>query len=116
MYTSDPADAFWGMNTDLTTSPECDVTGWKGDGRAPDEELARINEKIIELDESLDQDRRRALTLELEEYMVNERTTAFQLGIMNVAWPNRREVKGVRYYNLGTYSQQRLHDRVWLVE
>ena len=32
---------------------------------------------------------------------------------MNVAWPNRWEVKGVRYYNLGTYSQQR-HDRIWL--
>ena len=38
------------------------------------------------------------------------------LGIMNVAWPNRWEVKGVRYYNLGTYSQQRLHDRVWLAD
>ena len=116
VYTSDAADAFWGMNTDLTTSPECDVTGWKGDGRAPDEELARINAKIIELDESLDQDRRRELALELEEYMVNERTTAYQLGVMNVAWPNRTEVKGVRYYNLGTYSQQRLHDRVWIVQ
>ena len=61
----------------------------EGDGRAPDEELARINAKIIELDESLDQDRRRELALELEEYMVNERTTAYQLGVMNVAWPNR---------------------------
>ena len=116
VYTSDPADAFWGMNTNLTTSPDCEVTGWKGDGRAPDEELARVNSLIIELDERLYQDRRRELALELEEYMVNERTTAYQLGIMNVAWPNRSSVKGVRYYNLGTYSQQRLHDRVWLVE
>ena len=71
---------------------------------------------IIELDTSLDQDRRRALTLELEEYMVDERATAYQLGTMNVAWPNRWEVKGVRYYNLGTYSQQRLHDRIWLAD
>ena len=116
VYTSDPSDAFWGMHTGLSTSPECDVTGWKGDGRAPDEELDRINNMIDELDTSLDQDRRRELTLELEEYMVNERTTAYQLGVMNVAWPNRREVKGVRYYNLGTYSQQRLHDRVWIAE
>ena len=116
VYASDPSDAFWGMHTELTTSPECDVTGWKGDGRSPDEELARINSMIIELDTSLDQDRRRALTLQLEEYMVNERATAYQLGTMNVAWPNRWEVKGVRYYNLGTYSQQRLHDRVWLAD
>ena len=56
------------------------------------------------------------VALELEEYMVNERTTAYQLGVMNVAWPNRTEVKGARYYNLGTYSQQRLHDRVWIVQ
>ena len=48
--------------------------------------------------------------------MVNERATAYQLGTMNVAWPNRWEVKGVRYYNLGTYSQQRLHDRIWLAD
>ena len=116
VYTSDPADAFWGMHTELTTSPACDVTAWKGDGRAPDEELARVNSKIIELDTSLDQDRRRVLALELEEYMVNERATAYQLGTMNVAWPNRWEVKGVRYYNLGTYSQQRLHDRIWLAD
>jgi ABC-type transport system substrate-binding protein len=115
-YASDPADAFWGMHTSLTTSPECDVTGWKGDGRAPDEELDRINGMIDELDTSLDQDRRRVLALELEEYMVNERTTAYQLGVMNVAWPNRWELKGNRYYNLGTYSQQRLHDRLWLAE
>jgi len=116
VYTSDPSDAFWGMNTNLTTSPECDVTGWKGDGRASNEELARVDAMIDELDTSLDQSRRRELALELERYMVEERTTAYQLGVMNVAWPNRVELKGNRYYNLGTYSQQRLHDRLWLAE
>ncbi len=116
VYTSDPSDAFWGMHSGLTTSAECDIVGWKGNGRAPAEELARIDGLIDELDRSLDQERRAELALQLEEYMVNERTTAYQLGVMNVAWPNRKEVKGVRYYNLGTYSQQRLHDRVWLAE
>ena len=116
VYTSDPSDAFWGMHSGLTTSSECDIVGWKGDGRAPAEELTKIDGLIDELDRSLDQARRAELALELEEYMVNERTTAYQLGVMNVAWPNRKEVKGVRYYNLGTYSQQRLHDRVWLTE
>ena len=116
VYTSDPSDAFWGMHSGLTTSSECDIVGWKGDGRAPAEELTKIDGLIDELDRSLDQARRAELALQLEEYMVNERTTAYQLGVMNVAWPNRKEVKGVRYYNLGTYSQQRLHDRVWLTE
>ena len=78
--------------------------------------MTKIDGLIDELDRSLDQARRAELALQLEEYMVNERTTAYQLGVMNVAWPNRKEVKGVRYYNLGTYSQQRLHDRVWLTE
>jgi ABC-type transport system substrate-binding protein len=116
VYASDPSDAFWGMNSDLTTNPECEILGWKGDGRAPAEETARIDAMIIELDTSLDQVRRRELALELERYMVEERTTAYQLGVMNVAWPNRVELKGNRYYNLGTYSQQRLHDRLWLAE
>ena len=45
-----------------------------------------------------------------------ERLTSATLGSMNVAWPTRRELRGVRFYNLGTPSQQRLTDRMWLVE
>jgi len=116
VYSSDPSDAFWGMHSGLTTNPECNVYGWKGDGRAPDDEIARIDTLIMELDTTLDQDRRRVLALQLEEYLVNERAISMQLGVMNVAWPNRWELKGNRYYNLGTYSQQRLHDRLWLSE
>jgi hypothetical protein len=116
VYSSDPSDAFWGMHSGLTTNPECNVYGWKGDGRAPDDEIARIDTLIMELDTTLDQDRRRVIALEVEEYLVNERAISMQLGVMNVAWPNRWELKGNRYYNLGTYSQQRLHDRLWLVQ
>ena len=116
VYSSDPSDAFWGMHSGLTTNPECNIYGWKGDGRAPDDEIARIDTLIMELDTTLDQDRRRVLALQLEEYLVNERAISMQLGVMNVAWPNRWELKGNRYYNLGTYSQQRLHDRLWLSE
>jgi len=115
-YSADPSDAAWGWHTEWTTNPACDVKGWKGDGEASEAESAKVNAWIEELDVSLDQDRRQDLIWMLEEYIVNERTTAFHLGTMNVAWPNRWELKGNRYYNLGTYSQQRLHDRLWLAQ
>ncbi|MDA0989090.1 MAG: hypothetical protein O2783_08260, partial [Chloroflexi bacterium] len=113
---SDPSDAFWGNHTEWTTNPQCEVDGWTGEGAAPAEELAKVNAWIEELDTSIDQARRRALALQIEEYLVNERTTSLNLGTMNVAWPNRWELKGARYYNLGTYSQQRLLDRMWLAQ
>ena len=116
VYASDISDAAWGWHSEWTTNPNCDYAGWKGDGEAPAAELAKVNAWVEELDTSLDQVRRRELAIQVEEYIVNERTTAFHLGTMNVAWPNRWELKGNRYYNLGTYSQQRLHDRLWLAQ
>jgi ABC-type transport system substrate-binding protein len=116
VYSSDPSDAFWGTHSEWTTSPECLVTGWKGDGKASADELAKVNGWIEDLDTNLDQTKRLGLARQIEEYLVNERVTSVQLGVMNVAWPNRWELKGNRYYNLGTYSQQRLHDRLWLTE
>ena len=71
---------------------------------------------LEEADSTLDDARRAELLREIELYMVNERLTSATLGSMNVAWPVRRELKGVRFYNLGTPSQQRLTDRMWLVE
>jgi ABC-type transport system substrate-binding protein len=117
VYIPDPADAFWAVHSKLTTKPECYINGWKGgDGVPPQEELDRVDAMMDEVDTSLDQDRRRELSRQLEKYMVEERVTAANLGTMNVAWPNRWELKGNRYYNLGTYSQQRLHDRLWLAQ
>ena len=92
-----------------------DDPGWTGKGPIPQEEWDRLNALIEELDVTLDRERGEEITRELELYLY-ESAVHTPLGIMNVAWPNRVEAKGVRYYNLGTYSQQRLHDRVWLVE
>jgi hypothetical protein len=115
VYLPDPSDAFWAVHSKLSTKPECYIKAWKGgDGAPPQDELDRLDAIMDEVDTSLDQARRQELVRELEKYMVEERVTAANLGTMNVAWPNRWELKGNRYYNLGTYSQQRLHDRLWL--
>jgi hypothetical protein len=114
-YIVDPSDAFTGVHSKLTTeSPICTVSGFKTGDR--ESNWAKVDALIEELDTTLDQARRHVLTRELELYMVNERTTAPQLGTMNTAWPNRPELKGVHYYQLGTYSQQRLTDRIWLAK
>jgi ABC-type transport system substrate-binding protein len=115
-YASDPSDTFWQVSTKLSTKPECYINGWKGDGVPSRAELDRIDALVTELDESLDEARRTELVRELELYMGNERLAQATMGTMNVAWPNRWELKGNRYYNLGTYSQQRLHDRLWLTQ
>jgi hypothetical protein len=115
-HVTDPADAFWKVHSKWTGFELCRRTGWKGTGATPAEEQARLDAKIEELDTSLDQARRRQLTRELELYLVNERTIAPHLGLMLTAWPNRFELKGVHYYNLGTYGQQRLTERVWLAK
>ncbi|MQF99071.1 MAG: hypothetical protein FI729_06105 [SAR202 cluster bacterium] len=116
VYASDPSDAFWGVHSEWTTSEKCLHTGWKGDGEASADELAKVNGWVEDLDTNLDQAKRLELARKIEAYLVEERSTAAILGVMNVAWPNRWELKGNRYYNLGTYSQQRLHDRLWLNE
>ncbi|MFH1560141.1 MAG: ABC transporter substrate-binding protein [Chloroflexota bacterium] len=116
-YIEDPADAFWGAHTVWGANPPCAKEGYKDTGTETKEEAnARTNAMIEELDTTLDQDRRHVLARELNLYMVNERTTAPGVGTMNVAWPNRREVKGVYYFNLGTYGQQGLHERIWLAQ
>ena len=114
--TADPGDALNGLHSTRTGKPSCYILGYKGKGAAPDEEIARVDAMLGEADSTLDPVRRAELLREIELYMVNERLTSATLGSMNVAWPVRRELKGVRFYNLGTPSQQRLTDRMWLVE
>jgi hypothetical protein len=114
--TSQPGDALNGLHSTRTGKPSCYIVGWKGDGVASDEEVARIDAMLEEADSTLDDARRFELLRELELYMMNERLTSATLGSMNVAWPTRKELRGVRFYNLGTPSQQRLTDRMWLVE
>ena len=55
-------------------------------------EKGRVNGWIEELDTSLDQAKRLELARKIETYLVEERVTSVQLGTMNVAWPNRREI------------------------
>jgi hypothetical protein len=114
--TADPGDALNGLHSERTGKPSCYILGYKGSGVAPDDEIARVDAMLVEADSTLDDARRAVLLREIELYMVNERLTSATLGSMNVAWPVRRELKGVRFYNLGTPSQQRLTDRMWLVE
>jgi len=60
--------------------------------------------------------RRAELTRYLEVYMIEERTTAAVFGGMASAWATGPNLQGVHYYNLGTYSQQRLLDYMWISE
>jgi ABC-type transport system substrate-binding protein len=113
---SDPADAFWRLHSRWSTHELCRRTGWKGTGVTPAEEQAKLDALVEELDTSLDQARRRQLARELELYQINEQTIAAQLGVMNVAWANLIPLKGVHYYHLGTYSQHRLTDYLWLAK
>jgi hypothetical protein len=117
-YSPDPSDAHVQTHSKLATWDRCEIRGWKGtdEGKDLEAELARIDALIDEMDVSRDQVRRQEISRYLELYMINERTTAGVLGVMNSAWANRFELKGVHYYNLGTYSQQRLTDRIWLGE
>ena len=115
-YTGDLSDGLVQVHSEWATRPECYQKGWKGDGVPPQDELDKVDAWIEELDVMLDQEARSELGSTIEKYLVEERTLWATLGVMNVAWPNRWELKGNRYYNLGTYSQQRLHDRLWLSE
>jgi ABC-type transport system substrate-binding protein len=115
-YIHDPADAFRYVHSKLGSHELCRQTGWKGTGVTPAEEQARLDVIIEEVDTSLDHERRQKLSRELELYLYNERTINMQLGVMNSAWPNRNELKGVRYYRLGTYAQQPLTYRIWLAK
>ena len=115
-YIGHAIDGLWKIHSQWRDREICrDDPGWTGRGPIPEEEWARLDGLIEELDATLDRKRGEEITRELELYLY-ESAVHTPLGIMNVAWPNRREAKGVRYYNLGTYSQQRLHDRIWLVE
>jgi ABC-type transport system substrate-binding protein len=117
-YITDPSDTFAQMHSKLTTATPCYIRGWKGtdEGKDLETELARVDALIDQQDVMLDQVKRLELARELELYMGAERLAQATMGTMNVGWPNRPELKGVYYFNLGTYSQQRLLDRMWLAE
>ena len=115
-YIEHAIDGLWKVHSQWHGREDCrDNPGWTNDGPIPADEWAKLDVLIEELDVTQDRARGEELVRELELYLY-ESAVHTPLGIMNVAWPNRREAKGVRYYNLGTYSQQRLTDRVWLVE
>ena len=115
-YIEHAIDGFLKIHSEWHSRENCrDDPGWTGTGPIPAEKSAELNALIEELDVTQDRARGEEITRELELYLWESAVHA-PLGIMNVAWPNRVEAKGVRYYNLGTYSQQRLHDRVWLTE
>jgi hypothetical protein len=113
-YIVDPSDAFWGLHSKWTNAQLCLIAGFKTGDR--DSNWAKVDALIEELDTSLDQARRHQLARELEIYVVQERTTSPNLGTMNVVWANLFELKGVHFYNLGAYSQQRLTERLWLAK
>ncbi|MDE2861791.1 MAG: ABC transporter substrate-binding protein [Chloroflexota bacterium] len=115
-YIEHAIDGLWKVHSQWHGREDCrDNPGWTNDGPIPAAEWAKLDAKIEELDVTQDRARGEEIVRELELYLY-ESAVHTPLGIMNVAWPNRWEAKGVRYYNLGTYSQQRLHDRIWLVE
>ena len=115
-YIEHAIDGLWKIHSQWHNRENCrDDPGWTGNGPIPVEEWARLDTLIEELDVTMDRARGEEIVRELELYLY-ESAVHTPLGIMNVAWPNRWEAKGVRYYNLGTYSQQRLHDRVWIAE
>ncbi len=115
-YIEHAIDGLWKVHSQWHGREDCrDNPGWTNDGPIPADEWAKLDVLIEELDVTQDRARGEELVRELELYLY-ESAVHTPLGIMNVAWPNRWEAKGVRYYNLGTYSQQRLTDRVWLVE
>ena len=47
---------------------------------------------------------------------MKERVTGPALGVMNRGWTNRFELKGVHWYNVGTYSQFPITQRLWLAK
>jgi hypothetical protein len=115
-YIEHAIDGLWKVHSQWHGREDCrDNPGWTNDGPIPAAEWAELDAVIEELDVTQDRARGEELVREMELYLY-ESAVHTPLGIMNVAWPNRWEAKGVRYYNLGTYSQQRLTDRVWLVE
>ncbi len=115
-YIGHAIDGFWRIHSEWRIRENCRADpGWTGQGPIPEEDWARLDDLIEELDVTLDRERSEEIARDMELYL-HESAVHVPLGIMNQAWPNRWEAKGVRYYNLGTYSQQRLHDRIWLVE
>ena len=115
-YISHAIDGLWKIHGEWHTRENCrDDPGWNGNGPIPAEERARLDALLEELDLTQDRARGEEIVKQVETHLY-ESAVQISLGIMNVAWPNRWEAKGIRYYNLGTYSQQRLHDRVWLAE
>ena len=115
-YISHAIDGLWKIHSGWHTRENCrDDPGWTGNGPIPAEEWAKLDALLEELDVTQDRARGEEIVKQVETHLYESAVHA-PLGIMNVAWPNRREAKGIRYYNLGTYSQQRLTDRVWLTE
>ena len=115
-YISHAIDGLWKVHSEWHTRENCrDDPGWTGNGPIPAEEWAKLDALLEELDVTQDRARGEELVKQVETHLY-ESAVHTPLGIMNVAWPNRRDAKGIRYYNLGTYSQQRLTDRVWLTE
>ena len=78
--------------------------------------MDRIDALIMEQDVELDPVKRLEQSRYLERYMVEERTIAAVLGVMNVSWGTREELKGIHWYDLGAYSHHPLYRRVWLAE
>jgi hypothetical protein len=115
-YIGHAIDGLWKIHSEWHTREECrSDPGWTGEGPIPAAEWAKLDALLEELDVTTSRERGEEIVREVELYLYESSVHA-GLGIMNVAWPNRREAKGVVYYNLGTYSQQRLTDRVWLTE
>jgi ABC-type transport system substrate-binding protein len=115
-YVPDPSDAFSGANSNTPwRGAPCYVRAHNEYVRGPDldKELARIDALIDQQDAELDPVKRREMVRYLEQYMVNERTNAAVLGVMNTAWPFRPDVRGDFWMDLGSYTGQRLFDRLW---
>jgi hypothetical protein len=109
-------DALGGIHSKRTGKEACYIYGYKGIGRAPDEEVAKMDVLIEEADSTRDTARLAVLLREIELYMGNERLTSATLGTMNPVWANRLELKGVMYNAIGTTGQWGLTQRLWLVE
>lgn len=107
-------DALGGIHSERTGKEDCYIYGYKGTGRASDEEVARIDAMIEEADSTLDLARRAVLLRELELYMGNERLTSATLGTMNPVWATLKTLSGVKFNAIGTTGQWPLTARTWL--
>jgi len=117
-YIADPSDGFFGSHSKTGNRPDAYIRAWKGQDTGGDlqAELDRVDKLIEEQDVMTNDAERLKAVHYLSKYMINERTTGVFLGSMNVAWGLGPRVRGGYWYSLGTYSQQRLYDRWWLVD